>query len=308
MENILIYIGAVGTVALFVLALFFALSGRDRQLDRLKTVGGEAGAVSSSIRKDSSDNNRILRILKPFQDKIATDDDTTKNRRANLMYSAGFYNPSAQTIFYASRIFLAIVAATASTTIIAMTLSVQPLMAIVIITLATGIGYFFPLLYIISRIQERQLQFSNGLPDAMDMILICLESGLSFPASLKHVARELATVHPVVSEQFEIATLEFQAGRKRSEALKNLAERVDLPEVHSITTMIIQSDQLGTSLTRALKAASDDMRRDRMLKAEEKASALPAKMSVPLVLFIFPTLFSIIMVPVMVRIIRVIPA
>lgn len=301
----LIYLAAIGTVVFICLAIFLILSGRDRQLDRIKAMD-EGPITSSSLRKSEGDN-RVMRLLKPFQEKIATDDDQTKNKRANLMYSAGFYNPSAQTIFYASRIFLAVVAASGTATAIAFNTTMEPLSAIITVTIVTAVGYFLPLLYIVSRVKERQLQFSDGLPDAMDMILICLESGLSFPASLKHVARELADVHPVVSEQFEIATLEFQAGRKRSEALKNLADRVDLPEVTSITTMIIQSDQLGTSLTRALKAASDDMRRDRMLKAEEKASALPAKMSVPLVLFIFPTLFCIIMVPVLVKIIRVIP-
>jgi len=304
MSDIIVYVGSLGTVFLFLLAVYLFIAGKDTALDRLQASQTSEGGTTS-IRKDDPEN-KILKMLRPFQEKIANDDDIKTKKRADLLQTAGFYNPSAQTLFYAARLSLSIVLATAVATFAVVgPFSPDPGMTIVIVTMAAVIGYIFPLVYMISRIQERKLKFSEGLPDAMDMLLICLESGLSFPAAMKNVARELRLVHPVVSEQFEIATLEFQAGRKRADALKNLATRVDLPEVTSITTMIIQSDQLGTSLTRALKAAADDMRRDRMLKAEEKANALPAKMSVPLVLFIFPTLFSIIMVPVVVKIIRV---
>lgn len=305
MSDIIIYAGALGTLFFILVAVYLFLASRDTALNRLQTSESTVAGGATSIRKDDPEN-KILKMLKPFQEKIANDDDATSTKRANLLQTAGFYNPSAQTFYYASRLALSIVLASATASFLLFgPFTLEPAAIIAAVTFAGAIGYFFPLLYMISRIQERKLKFSDGLPDAMDMLLICLESGLSFPASMNKVARELRDVHPVVSEHFEIATLEFQAGRKRSEALRNLAIRVDLPEVTSITTMIIQSDQLGTSLTRALKAAADDMRRDRMLKAEEKANALPAKMSVPLVLFIFPTLFCIIMVPVVVKIIRV---
>ena len=304
MSDLIIYAGSLGTVLLILLAVYLFLAGRDTALDRLQASETSTGGTTS-IRKDDPEN-KILKILKPFQEKIASEDDATATKRANLMQTAGFYNPSAQTYFYAARITLSIALASAvATFMIIGPFAFDPARMFISVMFAAALGYFFPLLYVMSRISERKLKFSEGLPDAMDMLLICLESGLSFPAAMKNVARELRFVHPVVSEQFEIATLEFQAGRKRSEALKNLAIRVDLPEVTSITTMIIQSDALGTSLTRALKAAADDMRRDRMLRAEEKANALPAKMSVPLVLFIFPTLFCIIMVPVVVKIMKV---
>lgn len=304
MADMILYAGALGTVFFFLFAVYLFITGRDTALDRLQSTTTVDGGTTS-IRKDDPEN-KILKMLKPFQEKIAKDDDVKTNKRANLLQSAGFYNPSAQTYLYAARLTLSVALASASATFLLSTelIDVAAGSEILIVTFFALLGYFFPLLYVFSRISERKLKFSEGLPDAMDMLLICLESGLSFPAAMKNVARELRLVHPVVSEQFEIATLEFQAGRKRSEALRNLAARVDLPEVTSITTMIIQSDQLGTSLTRALRAAADDMRRDRMLRAEEKANALPAKLSVPLVLFIFPTLFCIIIVPVSVKIMR----
>jgi len=306
MYELLLYGGSLGTLALVLVAIFMMLRSRDPALARMK---GDTRAISgtTSIQKPDP-SKKLQKMLKPFQDKIANEDVDTKRKRANMMTGAGFYSRSAQSIYYATRITLAIVfATTVATALMLLGTNVQPLSLIIFVTLAGMLGYYLPFIYIFLRIKDRRLQFNNGFPDAMDMILICLESGLSFPASLKHVSNELIGVHPVVSEHFEIVTLEFQAGRKRAEALKNLAERVDLPEVHSIVTMIIQSDALGTSLTRALNAASEDMRRDRMLKAEEKANALPAKMSVPLVTCIFPTLFCVIMVPVIVRIVRLIP-
>ncbi len=304
MSESIIYLGSLITLGFVLLALWFFLRSRDNVIIRLKETSKSHADTVSLYKIDP--NSKIIKLLKPFQEKIATDNDKTRNRRANLLVGAGFYGGAAQTIFYATRISLAVIFATGlATAFLFASPTAQPSMMIILVTLAATIGYYLPLLYVTVRAKERRLRFSEGLPDAMDMLLICLESGLSFPASLKHVSKELAASHPVVSEQFHIATLEFQAGRKRAEALKNLAERVDLPEVHSITTMIIQSDALGTSLTRALNAASEDMRRDRMLRAEEKASALPAKMSIPLVLCIFPTLFAVIMVPVMVRIFRV---
>lgn len=304
MSEAIIYLGSFVTLGFLLLSIWFFLRGRDTALTRLRTSGVDTHETIFVRKIDP--NSKMLKLLKPFQDKIATDDDKTQKRRANFLISAGFYSGAAQTIFYATRITLAIMFSTGlATALMLSSAALQPLTLIAVVTLAATIGYYLPLIYVTMRIKERKRKFADGLPDAMDMILICLESGLSFPASLKHVAKELAGSHPVVSEQFQIATLEFQAGRKRAEALKNLADRVDLPDVYSITTMIIQSDILGTSLTRALNAASEDMRRDRMLRAEEKANALPAKMSVPLVLCIFPTLLAIIMVPVMVRIIRV---
>ena len=306
MNELAIYMGSIGTLALVLIAIFVFLKSQNPALSRMQN-SNLSNSSGTTIYK-SAPSKKIEKILKPFQEKMGKEDVDTKRKRANLMISAGFYNGGAQTIFYAIRFTLAIfLAAGTATLLLLVGTRIQPLLLTIYVTLAGGVGYYSPLIYMIMRIKERRLKFGHGFPDAMDMILICLESGLSFPASLKHVSKELMEVHPVVSEHLEIVTLEFQAGRKRAEALKNLADRIDLPEVHSIVTMIIQSDALGTSLTRALNASSEDMRRDRMLKAEEKANALPAKMSIPLVLCIFPTLFCVIMVPVIVRIVRLIP-
>jgi tight adherence protein C len=142
------------------------------------------------------------------------------------------------------------------------------------------------------------------MPDAMDMILVGVEAGLSLPASINHLCEEFADAHPIIAEQFRIVALEFQAGKSRADALASLSRRMDVPEARVFSTMIAQAEQLGTSLSATLRVLAEQMRSDRMLKAEERAAELPVKMAIPLVTCIFPALFSVIMSPLMIRIIR----
>ena len=122
-------------------------------------------------------------------------------------------------------------------------------------------------------------------------------ANMSLNASMKHVVKELALSHPIIAEQFQIVTLEFQAGRSRSEALTALSKRMDIPVTRTLASMIVQSESLGTSLSQTLQVMAQELRTQRMLDAEKRAAELPVKMSVPLVLFIFPALMAVAMVP-----------
>jgi len=302
--ELLIYGTSLGALAMFLIAIYMFLRGRENAYARLDSTGG-ADVDALSVRKA---NSKVQKSLTPFREMLKKEKVDVSNKRKNLLVSAGYYGKDAPVVYYTVRLIMAALVCVLSA-LLMFILQVMP-SAPVLVMFMTGaalFGSFLPFLFVKSRIGERRQKFTEGLPDSLDMLLVCLESGLSFPAALKYVAHDMEAAHPMVSEQFQIATLEFQAGRKRAETLLNLAQRVDTPEIHSIVMMIIQSDNLGTSLTRSLRAAADDLRKDRMLKAEEKATALPAKMSVPLVLCIFPTLFAIIMVPVIVTIIREIP-
>lgn len=305
MSPLVIYGLGFITVTIFVLGVASMFSGRENALERLDNLaetnvpmGGE------SILKDDVDR-RFEKILKPFRERLANEDVEKSSKRANFMIQAGYYNRGAFSVLYLTRFILAaVLTGIVALGFIFLNQNFQPMTIMGTIFAVALFGYFLPFLYVKSRISDRQQKFRDGLPDAMDMLLVSLEAGLSFPASLKHVANEMREVHPIISEHFELVTLEFQAGRQRAEALKNLSSRVDIDEIHGLTTMIIQSEELGTSLTAALRASAEDMRRDRMLVAEEKANKLPVKMSLPLVGCIFPTLFAIILVPVVVTIVR----
>ena len=305
MSPLIIYGLGFVAVTIFFLGLMAMFTGRENALSRLDSYAdAEVDLQGNSIIKRDVDK-KFDKILRPFRERLANEDQEKAGKRANFMVMAGYYNRGAFSVLYATRFIMSAVFTAIAAAVIAISnRNFSPLTIMLTIFGVAVFGYFLPFLYVKSRISDRKQKFRDGMPDAMDMLLVSLEAGLSFPASLKHVATEMRDVHPIISEQFELVTLEFQAGRQRAEALKNLSDRVDIEEVRAMTTMIIQSEELGTSLTAALRASAEDMRRDRMLAAEEKANKLPVKMSLPLVGCIFPTLFAIILVPVVVTIVR----
>jgi tight adherence protein C len=165
-------------------------------------------------------------------------------------------------------------------------------------------GFYAPILVVQSRIDRRREKFRLGMPDALDMMLVGVEAGLSLNASIKHIVKEFSTVHPVVSEQFQILTLEFQAGRSRADAMNGLARRMKLPMTKTLASMIVQAETLGVSMAQTLQVLAQEMRTQRMLDAEKQAAELPVKMTIPLVLCIFPSLMAVAMVPAMIGILN----
>src|SRR5262249_37238373 len=136
-------------------------------------------------------------------------------------------------------------------------------------------GFYAPVLIVQSRIDRRRESFRMGMPDALDMMLVGVEAGLSLNAAIKHIVKEFASVHPVVSEQFQTLTLEFQAGRSRSDAMNGLARRMKLPMTKTLASMIVQAETLGVSMAQTLQVLAQEMRTQRMLEAEKRAAELP---------------------------------
>jgi tight adherence protein C len=148
---------------------------------------------------------------------------------------------------------------------------------------------------------KKRLEHQAGFPDFMDLLVVCADAGLSMEAALDRVARELSDAFPSLAANIHMSNLEIRAGRSMTEALEHLAERLGLDEARSFATLIQQSDELGSSIGDALRVYSDDMRHKRLSRAEEKAYSLPAKLSLPMMICIFPTLFIVILLPVIVR-------
>ena len=163
------------------------------------------------------------------------------------------------------------------------------------------VGYLGPSLYIDKRIKTRKAEHQTGFPDFMDLLVVCADAGLSMEASLDRVGRELGDSYPSLTANLHMTNLEIRAGRTMSEALEHLGDRLGIEEARSFATLIQQSAELGSSITEALRVYSDDMRHKRLSRAEEKAYSLPAKLSVPMMLCIFPVLFVVILLPVFVR-------
>ncbi|MDG2535479.1 type II secretion system F family protein [Sphingomonas sp. HITSZ_GF] len=159
------------------------------------------------------------------------------------------------------------------------------------------LGYKAPDLYLKNKIQKRSHAIRKGLPDALDLLVICAEAGLTVDAAFARVSKELSKAYPELGEEFQLTAIELGFLSDRRQAFENLAERIDLDAIRGVVTTMIQTEKYGTPLASALRVLSAEFRNERMMRAEEKAARLPAIMTVPLILFILPVLFIVILGP-----------
>ena len=159
------------------------------------------------------------------------------------------------------------------------------------------LGYKGPELYLSNKSKKRTVEIQKGLPDALDLLVICAEAGLTVDASFNRVAKELGRAYPELGDEFALTAIELSFLSERKLAFDNLAYRVDLEAVKGVVTTMIQTERYGTPLASALRVLSAEFRNERMMRAEEKAARLPAIMTVPLILFILPVLFIVILGP-----------
>jgi tight adherence protein C len=224
----------------------------------------------------------------------------TKELRRRLI-QAGFLDARAAGLFFLARGVAAMVLGVAAFFLAPFALSPDSNLFWPMVMMGAILGYFLPSFYLSRRIAGRQVEHRSGFPDFMDLLVVCADAGLSMEAALDRVGRELADSYRSLSANIHMATLEMRAGRTLTETLDHLADRLGLEEARSFATLLQQSEKLGSSLTEALRVYSDDMRHQRLSRAEEKAYSLPAKLSVPLTLCVFPVVIVVIMLPVYVR-------
>jgi tight adherence protein C len=165
-------------------------------------------------------------------------------------------------------------------------------------------GLYFPSLFIRAKAARRQQEILNGFPDALDLLLVCVEAGLGLEAALSRVGMEMTRSHPLLAEQFGAVVLELRAGRSHEDALRRMADRSGSEEIRGFATLLVQSSKLGSSIAQTLRTYSAEMRERRRLRAEEKAHRLPVLLSVPLVCFMLPCMIGVLMLPAVLRVIR----
>ena len=173
---------------------------------------------------------------------------------------------------------------------------------LIILGIATLAGFYFPDLCLKLWIGWRKEQIVLGFPDALDLLVVCVEAGMGIDAAMHRVAEEIRLSSRVISDELRLLNLELRAGKSRTDALRNLGIRTDVEEVRSFSTLLIQTDRFGTSVAQALRVHSDAMRTRRYQKAEELAAKLPVKLMFPLILFIFPAIFVVIVGPAVIQI------
>ena len=164
-------------------------------------------------------------------------------------------------------------------------------------TAAVGVGYKGPEIYLKNKAKKRTDAMRKGLPDALDLLVICAEAGLTVDAAFNRVAKELGRAYPELGDEFALTAIELSFLNERRKAFNNLAYRVDLDDIKGVVTTMVQTEKYGTPLASALRVLSAEFRNSRMMRAEEKAARLPAIMTIPLILFILPVLFIVILGP-----------
>ncbi len=178
----------------------------------------------------------------------------------------------------------------------------KPLIKILLLLGLPLVAFALPGIWLKNSIQKREEALRKGLPDGFDLLVICAESGLGLDAAMDRVAREIVLSQPVLAEEIGITAVELGFLPDRRVALQGFADRVQLPSIRALVNTLVQSEKYGTPLAQALRVLSAEMRDERMMKAEEKAAKLPATLTVPMILFILPTLFIVLLGPAIIQV------
>jgi tight adherence protein C len=177
------------------------------------------------------------------------------------------------------------------------------------LVVAAALGLYLPNIFVRAKADRRQRDLINGFPDALDLMLVCVEAGLGLEAAFSRVGMEMTASHPRLAEQFGAVVLELRAGRSHEDALRRMADRAGVDEIRAFSTLLIQSTKLGSSIAQTLRTYAGEMREKRRMRAEEKAHRLPVLISVPLVGCMLPTMIGVLMLPAAIRVVRaVLPA
>ena len=198
-------------------------------------------------------------------------------------------------IFYASKILVPL-----ALCIVAVATGLASYSPFFAYAIALGLGFLLPDFWLGRAIKKRQKKIRRALPDALDFLVICIEAGLSLDQATQRTAQELSLSYPAISDELDIVVLEQRAGRLRSDAWKQFAERTDVDTVRVLATVLVQAEQLGTSVTKTLRVHSETLRTKRRQQVEEQAAKTSVKLVFPLVLFIFPSLFVVVLGPPMI--------
>jgi tight adherence protein C len=261
--------------------------GVKRRLARL--ADGSAAPIPVADREGLAGDrqNWLLKLLVPFAARAASAESTSRVRRR--LVEAGYRRDSAVAVYMATRLGLAL-----GLPILLLVSSpawgLSELKLIVLLGCATGVGLVAPSYWLDKARRARQMSMILGLPDALDLMVVCVEAGLGVNASLARVAREFHRTNPVLSAEFELVTLEIRAGKSSTDALRSLSERTGVSEVGSLVAMLVQTERFGTSVADTLRVHAESLRVQRLLRAEEQAAKAPLKMMFPTLIIFIATL------------------
>jgi len=294
-----------GIVALIVmLAVYQAMLVKNPMKGRVKNLQDrrealKAGLVTSNKRRSPLKKVDSVSALRAIANRFKLLQEGQTKKVSSSLMQAGYRSNDAVVIFQVARLTLPLLMG-----LIGVILfyglgafpnlkSMHPVFAIAMVFF----GLKLPDIFVHNAKQKRTELIRKGLPDALDLLVVCAEAGLTLDSALNRVAKELTRAYPELADEFSLTAIELGFLPERRQALLNLSERVDLPPLRGVVTTLVQSERYGTPLATSLRVLSAEFRNERLMKAEEKAARLPAILTVPLILFILPTLFVVLLGP-----------
>ena len=300
--------GPVIPVIMFIAAMLVAIPGVltftrnqraqedvERRLDRHRPSSGET----------ARSENRIGKAFLGFADSAAPTEGQEVSAARTKIQLAGFHHPRAVAVYFFARFICVVIPQIGLFFSLHLLKDLPPITPVAVSLLLVLLGLAAPSMFLDSRIKARKQSCSAGFPDMMDLLVACVEAGLSLDAAVQRVGEELELRHPIIAGHMRTLSLELRAGRARKAAWRGFADRLAIEEAGSLATMLRQAEEMGTSLGQTLRVFSADMRQRRILYAEEKAMALPAKLTLPLIFFVFPVLLGVLTLPAVVMLTRV---
>lgn len=239
---------------------------------------------------------RLEQALDPLSKAIPLS-PTEVSRTRGWLIEAGYRESKHLTFYVGSRVALALLG-------MLFVLAVSPQLNLALMVGMGGLGFFIPRIILKRLIRQRQHRITLGLPDALDLTVICVEAGLALDQAMQRVGQDLHHAHPELSEEFYLVNLEMRAGKPRAEALRNLTLRTGVKDIRALVGTLVQTDRFGTSVAQALRVHSDSLRTERRQRAEEAAAKTTIKMVIPLVLFVLPSIIFVTLGPAIIQLIR----
>jgi tight adherence protein C len=308
-DDLLVF-SAAATAVMVLLVIWDALIVRDPVGARLRSFARVRAEMKSGIGTTRPNRARGeirksgLTFMRLAVDKLKLMRGQQAERITALLSRAGWRSTDALTAYIFAKAFVPLVFIGGALLLFwfQRSLSLSPKMVYLLLGIAVIFGLFGTDLVVKNKGDNRIKKLTRALPDALDLMVICAEAGLSLEASIKRVGQEMASVSQVMSDEFLLTAIELNFLPDRTRALQNLARRTDLPKLRALVNSLVQSERFGTPLANSLRVLSAEFRNERMMIAEDKAAKLPAIMTIPMIMFILPALFIVILGPVILHV------
>lgn len=283
-----------------VVALVYAFSpGEVSIATRLARIAGIAAPVTEEAKFTERQKERVRDTLANVGKLLPTQSAEKATRTQLLMMRAGYRSSEGLMAMRGFKLVFPIGALAA-----VYFSGAYRLNAFLVPAMALGLGYLIPDMWLTWRVKARQHKLRKALPDALDLLVICVEAGLGLDQALMKVAQDMKISHPALSEELQLVNMEMRIGKTRIDALRELGRRTGLDDIKALVAMLIQTERFGTSIAQSLRVYSDDMRLKRRQRAEEMSAKTSVKMVPPLVFFIFPALMVVILGPAVITLVR----